>query len=61
MKCWNLFFYAQCSRMIIIVVWVGEVKTYVVVVEAFREKERWNETQFTTKIGGKISLANYFT
>jgi hypothetical protein len=37
------------------------VKTYVVVVEASREKERWDETQFTTKIGGKTSLVpNYF-
>ncbi len=61
MKCWNLVFYAQGSRVIIVVVWVGEVKTYVVVVDTFRGKERWNETQFTTKIGGKTSLApNYF-
>ncbi len=57
----NLAFNAQGSRVIIVVVWVGEVKTYVVVVEASREKERWDETQFTTKIGGKTSLVpNYF-
>jgi hypothetical protein len=36
----NLAFNAQGSRVIIVVVWVGEVKTYVVVVEASREKER---------------------
>jgi hypothetical protein len=29
------------------------VKTYVAAVEALRKKERGDETQFTTKIGGK--------
>jgi hypothetical protein len=29
------------------------VKIYVAAVEAFREKERQDGTQFTTKIGGK--------
>jgi hypothetical protein len=29
------------------------VKTYVVAVEVLRKKERQDETQFTTKIGGK--------
>jgi hypothetical protein len=30
------------------------VKIYVAVLEAFRKKERRDETQFTTKIGGKL-------
>jgi hypothetical protein len=30
------------------------VKIYVAVVEALRKKERGDETQFTTKIGGKM-------
>jgi hypothetical protein len=37
------------------------VKIYVTAVEAFRKKEREDETQFTTKIGGKTSLdPSYF-
>jgi hypothetical protein len=57
MKFWNLVFYAQGSKVIIVAIWVGEVKTYVIVVEAFKEKERHD----TTKIGGKTSLVlNYF-
>jgi hypothetical protein len=32
------------------------VKVYVAAVEAVREKGRQDETQFTTKIGGKTSL-----
>jgi len=32
------------------------VKRYVAAVEALKEKERGDETQFTTKIGGKTSL-----
>jgi hypothetical protein len=32
------------------------VKIYVAAVEALRKKERQDETQFTTKIGGKTSL-----
>jgi len=40
-------------RVIIIVVHVG--------VEAFGKRERQDETQFTTKIGGKTSLGrSYF-
>jgi hypothetical protein len=38
------------------VVEVGAVKIYVAVGEALRKKERQDETQFTTKIGGKTSL-----
>jgi len=37
------------------------VKIYVAAVKALREKERGDETQFNTKIGGKTSLgASYF-
>jgi hypothetical protein len=37
------------------------VKIYVTAVEALRKKEREDETQFTTKIGGKNSLRpSYF-
>jgi hypothetical protein len=51
MKCWNSEFNAH----------VGAVKIYVAAVEAFRKKERGDETQFTTKIGGKTSLSpSYF-
>ncbi len=40
---------------------VGAVKIYVDAVEALRKKERQDETQFTTKIGGKTSLGpSYF-
>jgi hypothetical protein len=61
MKCWNSAFNAQGSRLIIVVVQVGEVKIYVAEVEALRKKERQDETQFTTKIGGKTSLGpSYF-
>jgi predicted proteasome-type protease len=61
MKCWNLAFSAQDSRVIIVVVQAGALKIYVAVVEALRKKERQDETQFTTKIGGKTSLGpSYF-
>jgi hypothetical protein len=37
------------------------VKIYVAAVEALRNKERGDEAQFTTRIGGKTSLGlNYF-
>jgi hypothetical protein len=37
------------------------VKIYVSAVEALRKNEREDETQFTTKIGGKTSLGpSYF-
>jgi hypothetical protein len=37
------------------------VKIYIAAVEVLRKKERGDETQFTTKIGGKISLGpSYF-
>jgi NADH:ubiquinone oxidoreductase subunit 6 (subunit J) len=44
---------AQGSRVITVVVQVGAVKIFVAAVEALRKKERGDETQFTTKIGGK--------
>jgi hypothetical protein len=43
-------------RVIIVVVQVGAVKIYVGAVQALRKKEKQDETQFTTKIGGKTSL-----
>jgi len=61
MKCWNSALNAQGSRLIIVVVQVGAVKIYVAAVEALRKREREDETQFTTKIGGKTSLGpSYF-
>jgi hypothetical protein len=40
---------------------VGSVKIYVAAMKALRKKERGDETQFTTKIGGKTSLGpSYF-
>jgi hypothetical protein len=45
----------------IVVVQVGAVKIYVAAVEALRKKERQDETQLNTKIGGKTSLGpSYF-
>ncbi len=52
-KCWVSAFNAQGSRPIIVVVQVGLVKTYEATMEALREKERQDEIQFTSKIGGK--------
>jgi hypothetical protein len=61
MKCWNSAFNAQGSRVIIVVVQVGSVRIYMAVVFALMKKERGDETQFTTKIGGKTSLGpSYF-
>jgi hypothetical protein len=61
MKCWNSAFNAQGSRVTIVAVQVGAVKIYVAAVEALMKKERGDETQFTTKIGGKTSLGlSYF-
>ncbi len=45
----NSAFNAQGWRVIIIIVQVGAVKVCVAAVEALREKERQDETQFTTK------------
>jgi hypothetical protein len=61
MKCWNSEFHAQGLRLIIVVVQAGAVKIYVAAEEVLRTKERGDETQFTTKIGGKTSLGpSYF-
>jgi hypothetical protein len=51
MKCWYSAFNAQGSRLIIVVVQLlGALKIYVAAVEALEQKERQDETQFTTKI-----------
>ncbi len=61
MKCWNSTFNAQGSRVIIVVLEVGAVKIYVAAVDCLMKKERGDETQLTTKIGGKTSLGpSYF-
>jgi len=61
MKRRNSAFNAQGSRVIIVVVQVGAMKIYIAAVEVLREKERGDETQFTTKIGGKTGLdPSYF-
>jgi hypothetical protein len=55
---------AQGSRVIIVVVQVGAVKKYVAAVKALREKERGDETRFTTKIGGRtigVSVISFCT
>ncbi len=37
------------------------MKIYITIMKVLKEKERGDETQFTTKIGGKTSLGpNYF-
>jgi hypothetical protein len=56
MKCWNSAFYAQGSRLIIVVVQLGAAKIYVAALEALRKKERQDETQFTTKIDDFLSF-----
>jgi hypothetical protein len=44
------------KRVNVVVVQVGAVKISVPAVQALRKKETHDETQFTTKIGGKTSL-----
>jgi len=59
----SIQFNAEGSRVIIVVVQVGALKIYIAAaaVEALRKEERQDETQFTTKIGGKTSLGpSYF-
>ncbi len=61
MKCWNSASNARGLRVIIVVVQVGAEKIYVAALEALGEKERQDETQFTTKIAKKTNLGpNYF-
>jgi hypothetical protein len=52
MKSWYSAFNAQGLRLIIVVVQLGALKIYVAAVETAQEKERHDETQFTTKIDG---------
>jgi hypothetical protein len=54
--------HVQGSRVIRVVAHVGAVKIYVAAaVQALREKETQDETQFTTKIGRRTSLGpSYF-
>ncbi len=60
-KCWNSAFNAHRSRVIIVVVQGGAEKIYVAAVAGAQEKETHDETQFTTKLGGKTSLGpSYF-
>ncbi len=57
MKWWNSAFNAQGSRAIIVVVQVRAVKIYgAAALQELRKKETQDETQFTTKIGGKTSF-----
>jgi len=56
MKCWNLAFNTQGSRVIILVVQLQTVQIYVATMKALRKKERQDETQFTTKIDGFLSF-----
>jgi hypothetical protein len=50
MKCWNSTFNTQGSKGVIVTVHVRVVKIYVVIVEAFKKKERQGETQKTIKL-----------
>jgi hypothetical protein len=60
-RCWNSPFNAQGSRLIIVVVQGTGENICSSSVEELRKKERQDETQFTTKIGGKTSLVpSYF-
>jgi len=50
----NSAFDAQGWRKVIVALQVGAVKIHVTaIVEALRQKERQDETQFTIKIAGK--------
>jgi len=53
MKCWNPAFNAQGSRLI---VRVGEVEICAAAMEALKQKERQDKTQFTTKIDGFLNF-----
>jgi hypothetical protein len=46
MKCWNLAFNSQSSRLIIAVVQLATVNIHVTAVEMLMKKERQGETQF---------------
>ncbi len=53
----NSTFNARGSRIIIVVLKLRSVKIYVAAVEALMQKERQDETQFTTKIDGFLMEA----
>ncbi len=56
MRCWSSTFNAQGLRLIIVIVHVNAMKIYVATMEAFRNKEREDETQFTTTVDGFLSF-----
>jgi hypothetical protein len=56
MRCGYSAVNAQGLRLIVVVAQLGAVKIYVAAVEALRKKERQDETQFTTQIGGFLSF-----
>jgi hypothetical protein len=56
MKCGNLTFNAQGSKVIIVVVHVGLIKIYVVEVEVPKQKKIHDETHFTTKFDGFMNF-----
>jgi len=56
MKCSNSTLNARGLRLIIVVVQLGVVKIYVGATEALMKKERQDETQFTTKVDGFLSV-----
>jgi hypothetical protein len=64
LKCWNLTFNAQGSRVIIVVVQVRSTENICSSSGGAQERHahgRQDETQFTTKIGGKTSMGpSYF-
>jgi hypothetical protein len=46
--------------VITVLIQVGTVKIYLAAMEAIKKKGRYDETQFTTKIGGKTSLGRSY-
>jgi hypothetical protein len=44
MKCWYLIFNAQGLKLIIVVIYLGAMKMYVIAMEALIRKERQDET-----------------
>ncbi len=61
MKCWNSAFNAQGSRVIIGSCTDKSTENKCSSSEGAQEKGKRDETQFTTKIGGKTSLGpSYF-
>ncbi len=54
MKCWNLAFNAQGSRVIIVVVQEGALKIYVAAMEALRKQERQMKLSWPPKLVEKL-------